>query len=44
MSYWHEWHSWTWPAGIVIGLGITFVIWYVIPPRYPLPWRRRPSA
>lgn len=37
---WHAWYWWTWPAAIALGLGFNFVLWYVIPPRLPLPWKR----
>jgi hypothetical protein len=38
---WHHTYWWTGPAGIVLGVAVSYVIWCVIPPRFPPPWRRR---
>jgi hypothetical protein len=36
---WHASYWWTWPAAIALGLALNYVIWCVIPPRMPPPWR-----
>lgn len=44
MGWLTGWHWWTLPAGVAAGLLVNYVIWYVIPPRYPSPlsrWRGR---